>query len=54
VDPVTTYVDLTGRGKRIDGGHLWQEILMLLLVWQLVESVERWHNEQGDFYGWPG
>jgi hypothetical protein len=27
---------------------------MLLLVWQLVESVERWHNEQCDDYGWSG
>jgi hypothetical protein len=26
----------------MDGGHLWREILLLLLVWQLVESVELW------------
>ena len=40
--PVATYVNLTQRGKRMDGGHLGREILLLLLVWQLVESVELW------------
>ena len=41
-EPVATYVNLTLRGKRMDGGHLGREILLLLLVWQLVESVELW------------
>jgi hypothetical protein len=30
----------------MDGSHLWREILLLLLVWQLVESVKLWQVVQ--------